>query len=390
MGHGYSDRNTKKRKFLGKKKLRWEFIAENVHDFVWSADPDYTHLVLNSDQGTELHYFFDENSANVENWLMLHKAMNEAEKFMTDRYGKYPYPVYGFLQGGDGGMEYPMATLITGNRRYSSLVGVAIHEWMHSWYQMVLGTNESLYYWMDEGFTNFATSEVMNHLRKEGIIPGEVQDKVHRNALRGYSRFAKSGYEEPLSTHADHFNTNQAYGTSAYTKGNVFLAQLEYIVGEKVFARALKRYYKEWQFRHPTPNDLIRIFEKESGLELDWYKEYMVYTTKTIDYAVDSIYSKGSGLTEVKLKKIGKMPMPIEVRVELNNGDRLDYYIPLRIMRGAKQFDHNNIRTLKDWPWTHPEYIIELNIDKDRIKSIMIDPEEGFADSDLMNNLLVN
>ena len=387
MGHGYSDKNTKKRKFLGKKNLRWEFVAENVHDFVWSADPDYTHLVFDTDQGTELHYFFDEGSADVDNWLMLHKAMNVAEKFMNERYGVYPYPIYAFLQGGDGGMEYPMATLITGNRRYSSLVGVSIHEWMHSWYQMVLGTNESLYSWMDEGFTSFASREVMNHLKEKGIISGKVEENPHRASLRGYSRFAKSGYEEPLSTHADHFSTNQAYSVAAYTKGSVFIAQLEYILGKEVFAKAIKRYFNEWKFRHPNPNDFIRVFERESGLELDWYKEYMVNTTHTIDYGIDTLVSKENGNVEISLSKIGKMPMPLEIRVELNNGSIKDYYIPLRIMRGEKSFGSKSVTQLEDWPWTHPSYSFEINVDLESIKSVRIDPDEGMADGDLENNV---
>ena len=124
--------------------------------------------------------------------------MNEAEQFMNKHYGEYPYPSYAFVQGGDGGMEYPMLTLITGERSYPSLVGVSVHEWMHSWYQMVLGTNEALYAWMDEGFTSFASAEVMNHLRKEGILQGDVTDNPHKNSVRGYARFSQSGKELSL------------------------------------------------------------------------------------------------------------------------------------------------------------------------------------------------
>ena len=387
MGHGYSDRDTKKRPLFGKKKLSWHFIAEDVHDFFWAADPDYVHKIEMTDQGTELHYFYDPGSANVENWLMLHKAMNEAEKFMNKRYGKFPYPVYSFVQGGDGGMEYAMGTLITGNRTYSSLVGVSIHEWMHSWYQMVLGTNESLYSWMDEGFTSFGSSETMNHLKKLSIIPGKHLDNPVKSNLQGYARFSQTGVEEPLSVHSDHFTTNRAYYAAAYTKGNVFIAQLEYLVGKDAFDKALKRYFNTWKFKHPTPNDFIRVFEKQSGLELDWYKEYMVNTTHTIDYAVKNVKALRNNKSMIELEKIGVMPFPQDIRVTLKNGETLDFNVALRIMRGNKTDSKFPATNLKDWPWTHPEYQFEIPVHIDEISKVELDPLERTSDINRENNV---
>jgi hypothetical protein len=390
MGHGYSERDTKTRPFLGIKKLRWHFVAENVHDFMWAADPDYEHIIKKTKAGTELHYFYDPQSANVENWLLLHDIMDEAQQFMNKKFGKYPYPVYAFIQGGDGGMEYAMGTLITGNRYLSSLVGVSIHEWMHSWYQMVLGTNESLYPWMDEGFTSYASNEVMNYLRSKALIPGKVVEFPQSKSLRNYAFFSQSGYEEALSTHADHFITNRAYGAGAYTKGNVFLAQLEYIIGKPAFDKALLRYYNEWKFKHPNPNDFIRVFEKVSMIELDWYKEYMVNTTHSIDYAIDSMYQSGKNKSTITLKRIGLIPMPVDVLVQLKNGEQYFYNIPLRIMRGHKTTDIYDFTTLEDWPWTHPEYRMKLDFDIDSIKSVRLDPFMRMADTDLDNNFLDN
>ncbi|NNE26531.1 MAG: M1 family metallopeptidase [Saprospiraceae bacterium] len=386
MGHGYSDKNTKKKKLFGKKKLTWEFHAERVHDFVWAADPDYTHLMQTTDAGTALHYFFQANERTTENWENLHAAMNEAEKFMNERYGTYPYPTYAFIQGGDGGMEYPMATLITGERSFPSLVGVSIHEWMHSWYQMVLATNESLYSWMDEGFTSFATAEVMNHLRKKGYISGEVREDPHVNTVKGFARWASTGKDEALTTHADHFTSNRAYGIAAYTKGNVFLKQLSYIMGDEAFYKALKRYFNEWQFKHPNPNDFIRVMEKTSGLELDWYKEYFVQTTHTIDYGIKDVLPSEGG-TIVVLEKIGYMPMPMDITVYLKNGTKKFYYIPLRIMRGEKGRDIFEGKLEKDWPWTHPEYELYIDVSPDEIEKILIDESTRFSDVDYNNNV---
>ena len=386
MGHGYSDKNTKKKGLFKKKQLTWRFKAENVHDFVWGADPDYTHFSRTTAAGTTLHYFYQDNEKTKDNWLKLHEAMDVAEQYMNKHFGKYPYPVYAFIQGGDGGMEYPMATLITGERSFPSLVGVSVHEWMHSWYQMVLGTNEALYAWMDEGFTSWGTAAVMNHLRKAGIVEGEASENPHYRSVRGYARFAKSGSEEPLSTHADHFVSNTAYGVGAYTKGQVFLEQLEYIIGKSSLDRTLLRYYDEWAFKHPNLNDFIRVAEKVSALELDWFKEYWVNTTHTIDYGVGEI-TEADGITSIQLNKTGSLPMPLDIVISLKDGSELRYNIPLRMMRGEKQDDIFDGKTLSDWPWTHPTYMISENFPAANILKIEIDPSGRLADVEIGDNV---
>lgn len=98
--------------------------------------------------------------------------MDTALDYAQKHFGEYPYLSYSFIQGGDGGMEYPLATLITGNRPLHSLVGVCLHEWMHSWYQMLLASNESLYPWMDEGFTSYAEDLISNYIKSKGLLPG--------------------------------------------------------------------------------------------------------------------------------------------------------------------------------------------------------------------------
>lgn len=385
IGHGYAGIDSKKGGIFGKKKNTWKFKAENVHDFVWAADPDYKHLVKQTDDGVELHYFYQSNDKTEENWNQLHTAMNAALTFMNKKYGKYPYPVYSFIQGGDGGMEYPMATLITGERNYVSLVGVSIHEWMHSWYQMVLATNEALYPWMDEGFTSYGSAEVMNHLRELKLIPGEPTDNPHFNSVRGYARFSQSGKEEALSTHADHYTTNVAYGVGSYTKGTVFLKQLEYVLGKKKFADGLKRYYNEWSFKHPNVNDFIRVMEKTSDLELDWFKEFFVNSTRTIDYAIDTVQMNNKQL-EIVLANNGQFPMPIDLTIELNSGKKINYNIPMRIMRGNKPLNKNTV-LLEDWPWTHPKYIVAADVDIMDVAKITIDESMRLADVNLSNNV---
>jgi hypothetical protein len=389
IGYGYADDPADR-----PEKHSWRFLAPNVHDFAWGADPDYTHTSYTREDGITMHFFYQEGEETTENWEMLPEIMNNAFDYINERFGQYPYKQYSFIQGGDGGMEYPMATLITGKRTLGSLVGVSVHELMHSWYQMMLGTNESLYPWMDEGFTTFGTNETMNYLSGMGFIPGRKKlENPFKRTYSGYSYLIQSGKEEPLSTHADHFQTNFAYGNAAYTKGCVFLRQLEYIVGEDVFAKALKRYYEEWKFKHPNPNDFIRVFEKESGLELDWYREYMVNTTHFIDYSLESfqaskLYRKNS--TDITIKRVGLMPMPLDIRITSKKGKIINYTIPMVIMRGNKLTDkkNKNWKAAEAWPWTNDTYILTIPVNAEKIEKIEIDPSKGLADQDDKNNIL--
>jgi len=378
IGFGYADEPKKKGKML-----TWHFKAENVHDFVWAADPDYIHKTHTTSSGTLYRFFYQPGERTTENWENLAKPMDEALSFLNTNYGQYPYPVYSFIQGGDGGMEYPMATLITGERTFVSLVGVSVHELVHSWFQGVLATNELLYAWMDEGFTSYVSAEVMNHLKSKKMIPGLPETNPQLSAVKGYANFSKSGLEEPLITHADHFNTNAAYSVASYTKGQVFLEQLRYIMGDQAFKKGMLRYFDEWKFKHPNANDFIRVMEKVSGLELDWFKEYFVHSTNTIDYGIEKY-----GFESIILKRYGRMPMPLDVTVTLQNGKVYKYYIPLDLMRGEKKQDElfEGYKVLKDWTITHSDYVIDVDYELNSIKRIEIDASGRMADVERGNN----
>jgi aminopeptidase N len=325
--------------------------------------------------------------------------------YMESRFGKYPYPQYSFIQGGDGGMEYAMATLLKGPG-----VGTVFHEWMHSWYQHLLGTNESLFAWMDEGFTSFAENEVTdyynnNWMQKSPWITDasklSLQKTIDENKddlpikqsdnYAGYFALARSPFEEPMTTHADHFNANFGYSLAAYSKGAVFINQLGYIVGNKERDAILLDYYNQWKFKHPNVNDFVRIAEKHSGIALQWYKEYWVYGTKTIDYALGNInIDTTSGNTQIILKRLGKMPMPIDVLITFKDGTKEMHYIPLNLMYGAKNDEGAISRTVHtEWRWTHPEYVLTTSRKINEIKSVEIDPSQQMADVNRSNNKLV-
>lgn len=382
IGHGYEDAGQTVKQKVKDGKLTWHFVAHNVHDFAWAADPDYLHDKLTMKNGMVLH-FFHQKGQNEKNWTDLMPLAERSFEYANANFGQYPYKQFSVIQGGDGGMEYPMSTMITGSR--GNLLGVTIHESMHDWYHGVLGSNEALHPWMDEGFTSYASTRISQHLRSEG--PEETTlDNLGVKANGGYIRIALSGNEEPLSTHSDHYHLNGAYSAAAYSKGSVWMSQLGYVIGQDALNKGLLEYFDQWKFKHPNPNDVLRVFEEVSGLELDWYNEYFVYTTKTIDYGVQNVVGEGNS-TKVTLEKVGLMPMPMDVVVTYKDGTKEVHYMALRMMRGEKPAETNDPRVVHpDWPWTNPTY--EFSIDKpiSEIASIQIDPSGRLADVNPDNN----
>jgi hypothetical protein len=381
IGYGYAEESKVKRPKGD--KLTWKFKAPNVHDFAWAADPDYVHETIKVDNSNiTLRFFYQKDQPYSQTWKDLQPLAAKGFDHLNKNFGMYPYSEYSIIQGGDGGMEYPMATLITGNRKLPSLTGVTIHEAAHSWFQGVLAFDESHYYWMDEGFTSFATSEVMDML-----FQSSTSGEPHKNAYRGYYNIVEEGKEEALDTHADHFITNSAYGTAAYNKGQVYLAQLEYVVGTFAFRSGMLDFYNTWKFKHPNANDFLRIMEKHSGMELDWYNEYFVNSTKTIDYALSGMVNEDNK-TYVLIKRKGLMPMPLDVEVTYMDNSKEMFHIPLDIMRGEKPANgyKGKWTVLADWAWVKESYLVEVPGDAKSIKSIVIDPSYKLADIDRSNN----
>ncbi|MEL0644382.1 M1 family metallopeptidase [Olleya sp. Ti.3.14] len=361
-----------------KKTLR--FKAPKVHDFTWAADPDYIHDTMQVPNGPMLHFYYknDLPAENLQFWKDLQPKTVQLMQYLSENVGKYPYDQYSVIQGGDGGMEYAMCTLITGKRSFGSLVGVTAHEMAHTWFQFLLASNEAKHEWMDEGFTSYISDYAMDAINNTNL------KNPAAGAYNGYYYLVKSGKEKPQSTHADRYETNMAYGITAYNKGSVFLSQLGYIIGEDNLKKTLKKYFDDFSFKHPRPLDIIRSAEKISGLELDWYLMDWTQTTNTIDYAITSLEENNS-ITTVNLERIGLMPMPLDIEVEYTDGTTEQYYIPLQMMRGEKPVV-STTKIINDWAWAYPTYSFSISKPKSMIKSITIDPNQLMADIDKTNN----
>ncbi|USD26614.1 M1 family metallopeptidase [Flagellimonas marinaquae] len=380
IGHGYETPGTKV-KTKGK-TLTWHFKAPMVHDFMWGADPDYIHDVYQMENGPTLHFFYKDKPELQENWKNLQPKTAEAMTFFSNNIGKYPYDQYSVVQGGDGGMEYAMSTLITGEREFGSLVGVMVHEMAHSWFQHVLATNESKHEWMDEGFTSFISSLCMNQIMEQN------KQNPFEGSYRGYYALVNSGLEMPQATHADRYTTNFAYGISAYSKGSIFLSQLGYIIGQDKLMETIKKYFDDFKFKHPVPNDIKRTAEKVSGMELGWYLTDWTQTTNTIDYGIKSVEADGEK-TKITMERIGEMAMPLDILVVNTDGTQETFYVPIRMMYGEKENPYPNLKrtVLEDWPWAYPTYEFTVEMPLEKVQAIMIDPSQLMADVDGENNV---
>jgi len=243
-----------------------------------------------------------------------------------------------------------------------------------------LATNESLYPWMDEGFTSYGENIVSVWLKNGNRDTANLAD------YNSYYRLDRSNFEEPLATHADHFNTNVGYSIASYSKGAVFLEQLGYITGAAVRDKILLDYYNTWKFKHPDVDDFIRIAEKVSDMKLDWYKEFWVNSTKTIDYAIDSVWEVNNKVN-IRLLNRGLMPMPVDLVITTEDGKKELHYIPLDLMYGIKPAEKDAVRKVHPvWRWTSETYILSTDLRKEDVATIEIDPSQTMADVNRQNN----
>ena len=378
IGYGYAN----KTKENDLNTLTWEFYAPNVHDFAWAADPEYTHDVVTSKSGVDLHFFY-KPTVNQKDWKKLQGDTLKLLEFFENNIGPYPWEQYSVIQGGDGGMEYAMCTMITGERPYSSLLGVTAHELAHAWFQHILANNEAKHPWMDEGFTEYITS------LSEEYVSGSFSDFPHKSSYDRYfmiNNFQKGNpdieIDQPQTIHSDRWNFNFSYGANAYSKGSVFLSQLGYIIGKDNLAKTIKRYYNEFKFKHPTPNDFKRVAEKVSDIELEWYLNDWTRTTNKIDYEISS-YDKAS--KRVLLKRKENIPMPLEILATFEDGSKQLYYIPVDLMFGSKKFN-KNVVVLDSWKWVSSEYSFFISEQEKTLVSLEIDPSKRLADINQTDN----
>ena len=384
IGHGYQDAGITVAYPKNTKTLTWHFYAPMVHDFTWAADKNYLHDVVKGPNGVDLHFLYKNNPNIIDNWKALQPMMVKVMDIFNKTVGDYPCKQYSFIQGGDGGMEYAMCTLILGEGKFEGLVGVATHELGHSWFQHILASNESKHSWMDEGFTSYIEDLAINEL----VV--DKKKNPFESAYKAYYQLIQSGKEQSQTTQVDRYDENKSYSISAYGKGEIFLTQLEYLIGKENVSKTLKKYFQDFKFKHPTPNDIKRTAERVSGANLDWYLTDWTKTTNTIDYGIKEVKEDGY-TSKIILERIGRMPMPMDVLVEYTDGTKESFYIPLRMMSFEKENPNPSIKrtVLRDWAWAYPTYEFSISKNKNDITKITIDPSGLMADVKQTDNSYV-
>lgn len=365
-------------------KANWHWTAKNILDFAWAADRDYSVKTFTVLDGPKVYLVYQKNEKTTA-WEDVQPYITKYYQLMNAAFGKYVYPTYSFIQGGDGGMEYGMCTMILGEAAsVKNLCGLMFHEGSHSWFQQILATNEPMRPWMDEGFTSYAEDYVMSRL-----FPSEKPEpNPFVNAVNSYIRFTKTGLEEPAVWLGDHHDNGNAYTFATYVKGETYLVQLGYIMGEQNLSLVMKEYFEQWKLKHPTDRDFLHIAQKISGMDLKWFNHYWLNTTKTIDYAVKNVvYGKES--TTITLENKGEIPMPIDFSILTKENKIISYQIPMNMTHSWKSKDiYGDFKTLDYWAWTQKEYTFTIPYTKAQISALGIDFSKRLADVNPADNMI--
>lgn len=367
-----------------KNKATWRWTAKNLLDFAWAADRDYTVEQFTVLDGPKVYYVY-QKSEKTALWEESKPYVTKFFQLMNAAFGRYVYPSYSFIQGGDGGMEYGMCTMILGEgRSLEGLVGLMVHEGGHSYNQQILAYNESVRPWMDEGFTSYYDDYVMHQL----FPPKEPVANPFVGSIKSYVNFTKTGKEEPAVWLADHHDNGSAYSIASYVKGDLFLVQLGYIMGEQNLSLVMKEFYNQWKLKHPTDRDFMHIAQRISGMDLKWFHHYWINTTKTIDYAIKSV-EYGATSTVITLENKGEVPMPIDFSIMTTDKKVINYHIPLNMTHTWKSNDiYGKFTTLNYWPWTQKEYTLTVPYNKSQLSALGIDFSQRLADVNPEDNFV--
>ncbi len=365
-------------------KATWKWTAKNMLDFAWAADKDYSVESFDVPQGPKVYFVYLKND-KTKAWGEAKPYVTKYFQIMNSKFGKYAYPSYAFIQGGDGGMEYGMCTMILGEaKNIEDLMGLMAHEGSHSWYQQMLATNEPVRPWMDEGFTSYAESYVMHQL----FPPKDDRPNAFVEKIDAYRKFLKKQIEEPAVWLGDHHDNGTAYSYASYVKGELYLVQLGYIVGEENLSKIMTEYFKEWSMKHPTDRDFLHIAQKVSGMDLKWFHHYWINTTNTIDYGIKDV-QYGNTSTTITLVNNSQVPMPIDFSVITADNKMVNYQIPLNMTHTWKTKDaFGEFTTLKYWPWTQKEYTLTIPYNKSQLRVLGIDFSHRLADVNPEDNFV--
>jgi hypothetical protein len=346
--------------------LTWRFKAQNVRDAVWAASPDY--MWDASSWNGKMAFAYYRPSA-IETWKDAADMARMSIQEYSDRWFMYPYPQITAVEGPISGMEYPMVAMETKSADKYDLYNVVTHEIGHMWYPMIVGSNERMHMWQDEGFNTFINyfSEARRYPEK-----GSYETRV-RNDREQVVEFMKRGYDEPLEINPDRINPG-LLGENAYVKTAVGLALLrDEILGPATFDDAFREYTRRWAFKHPAPADFFKTIEDVSGKRLDWFFRQWFLENPHFDQAVDSIVQKQVGDVDsvaVLYTNHARGVLPIHARFTFTDGSKQDFDYPAEV-----------------WSTNTSFYIRRYAFTGKKLAKVELDPEKRLPDTDRANNV---
>jgi len=343
--------------------LTWHFSAKNVRDVAWAAAPSFIWDASGYDGVLIQSLYPPEANAG---WARSTEYARHSIKHYSEKWFRYPYPTAINVGGPVGGMEYPMIVFCSYRAGDRGLFGVTTHELGHGWFPMIVGSNERLYAWMDEGFNTF-----MNIYSGLAFYhdPGSQSRSVQQ-----WAKFAASGQDEPPALAADRV-PGRLLGFVEYNKPatGLYLLRQHILDDTTRFDAAFREYIRRWAFKHPTPADFFRSMEDALGEDLSWFWRGWFYRTDVVDLAVDSVRTRtdSSGTTSaIFISSPGGLPMPVDLRLSFADGKTEDVRLPVEIWYLGKQ------------------YVYERQVASDLVK-VEIDPAENFPDVRRENNTWV-
>jgi len=358
--------------------VTWHFRAQNVRDMAWGTSPHYqwdaTRALVSSPNTPPaappdtvlIHSFYRPRPAAAA-WPKAARHTRRAVETLSDRLRPYPYPTMTALEGvlQNGGMEYPMLTIMRPWRGNLRLAGDLMHEVAHTWVPMAVGTNEKRHPWMDEGITQYATARAMRTLYGPGPRPRGRANDSFTGQRHTYLQVARRGYEVPLSTHGDDIPPS-LYFDLPYDKAAQVLRALRGVLGPAEFRRALRAVLDRWWFKHPTPYDLFNTVADVTGRDLSWFWHTWIHTTATLDQALGPLRTQGDSTTIPVINK-DRAVMPVPLALTRADGSTERHTVPATVWLDGR--DTTRV-TVPSTP---------------RIRRIAIDPERHFPDLNRAN-----
>ncbi|HSA57567.1 MAG TPA: M1 family metallopeptidase [Gemmatimonadaceae bacterium] len=284
----------------GGDRLVWHFLADTVNDFAWATAKKYvwqaTRATIPGRGPVPIHMVFLPGRANL--YRDAGEITRHAMEFYSKLWFPYEFPQLTLQDGPSAGMEYPM--VINSNR------GAADHETAHQWWPMVVGTNETWYGWMDEGFNQYMN--ILSAADRDGR-PANLDG-------RGQSYGARSGDDsEPPMMWNSNYAGPQNWSFVTYSKTPLMLSMLGGIVGDTAVQRAHREWVVAWKFKHPSPWDWMFFMNRALNRDLGWFWYYWLFATESVDGSIRDVATTGSRTT-VTVRQDGQMPAPLVLRVD--------------------------------------------------------------------------